>query len=183
MNITLMFAMMPTIKEYGFMKHTKQSLSYDNSSDAARFREQYRFAFSAVVIASVFVAPNGNALEQFFKLTLETSAFFSALYLIASAALVKYKEPGRLYVIFGINEGFRMWAYDWSVHVFAAALLLFISLLITGILESLLGVKFGEIGLYMSVVLSAAIIGLMILLIQKFITSRNPRKKKYIPSI
>lgn len=155
----------------------KTKLTYEKISDGARFREQYRFAFSAVIIATVFVVPSGNALEVFLKGTLGFSALFAALFLIASAARVKYSEPGRLYEIFYVGERFRMWTYDWSLHVFAAAFLFFIGLITTGLIQKILGFQF-EVGLSWAVVFGITFAaGLVILLITSRMTAKKSKKK------
>lgn len=154
----------------------KYKLAYERISDGARFREQYRFVFSAAVIATVFIMPNSNSLEIFLKATLGFSAFFAALYLIASAARVKYAEPGRLYEIFYVGEHFRMWAYDWSIHVFAVALLFFIGLVVTGLIGTVPGVDLDELWSWVVFIGVTLVTGLIILLITQKVTSRKPKK-------
>lgn len=39
-----------------------QKLGYENTDDNAKFREQYRFAFSVAIIATCFVIPDQNIL-------------------------------------------------------------------------------------------------------------------------
>ena len=152
-------------------------LSYEKISDGAKFREQYRFAFSAAVIATVVAVPSGSALEIFLKGTLGFSAFFAALFLIASAARVKYNEPGQLYEVFYVGERFRMWAYDWSLHVFAAAFIFFIALIITGSIDMIPGVQLGPIWSWVVVVAVMLIIGVMILLITNKMMAKKSKKK------
>lgn len=155
----------------------KSKLAYEKISEGARFREQYRFAFSAVIIATVFVVPSGNALELFLKVTLGFSALFAAFFLIASAARVKYREPGRLYEVFYISERFRMWAYDWSLHVFAAAFLFFIGLIVTGLIEKILGFQFDGGWSWFVVLGMTLAAGLVILLITNKMTAKKSKKK------
>ncbi|HEY1085235.1 MAG TPA: hypothetical protein VGE34_00730 [Candidatus Saccharimonadales bacterium] len=159
----------------------KSKLAYEKISDGARFREQYRFAFSAAIIATVFVAPSGNALEVFLKGALGFSALFAALFLITSAAKVKYNEPGRLYAVFYAGERFRMWAFDWSVHVFAVALLIFIGIITAGLVDNIPGVELGDTGILVVLVISMLVVGITILLATNKITSK--KSKKPLPKI
>lgn len=155
----------------------KSKLAYEKISDGARFREQYRFVFSAAVIATVFVVPSGNALELFLKGTLGFSAFFAALFLIASAARVKYSEPGRLYEVFYLGEHFRMWVYDWSLHVFAAAFLFFLGIVIAGLVDMIPGIQLKGIWSWVSVVSAMLVVGLITLLTTNKMMSKTPKKK------
>ncbi len=155
----------------------KSELAYEKISDGARFREQYRFAFSVTVIATVFVVPTSNELESFLKLGLGISAFFAALFLICSAARVKYSEPGRLYEVFYVNERFRMWAYDQSLHVFAAAVLFFVGLIITGLIDRIPGVELSGVWSWIVLVCATFIIGLVILLVTNTLMAKKSKKK------
>ena len=96
---------------------------------------------------------------------------------------MKYTEPGRLYEVFYIGDRFRMWAYDWSLHVFAVALLGLMSLFITGAVDSLPGVTLGEIGpwIVFSCSMLAVIIG--VLFITKLLQSKQPKKENVLPKI
>lgn len=155
----------------------KAKLAYEKISDGARFREQYRFTFSAVIIATVFVVSSDNTLEVFLRVTLGFSAFFAALFLIASAARVKYNEPGRLYEVFYMGERFRMWAYDWSIHVFAAAFLFFIGSIITGLIDKIPGVQLGVVWSWVVLVGVTLIVGLIILIVTNMLISKKSKKK------
>lgn len=164
-------------------KKSRSRLAYENTSNDTKFREQYRFAFSVAVVATVFIVPNENALEQFLKLALGFSAFFAALYLITSAARVKYKEPGRMYEVFYVGERFRMWTFDWSVNVFAAAFLYFIGLFITGLINIIFNVNLGPVLSWVMPLVLTLIVGLIILLITHMITSRTSVKIKSLPKL
>lgn len=159
------------------MSKENKDLAYDKLADDAKFREQYRFAFSAAIVATVFVIPNDNPIEAFLKTAVGFSAVFAAIYLIASAARVKYNEPGRLYEIFYIGERFRMWAYDWSLHVFAAAFLFFIGLIVTGLISKVPGVQLEGAWLWIVFVGVTFIIGVIILLITNKMMTKKSKKK------
>lgn len=162
----------------------KNTLAYDRSNDNAKFREQYRFAFSIAVITTAFVMPDENVIEQLLKVMLYISALLAALYLITSAARVKYNKPGRLYQIFYAGERFRMRLFDWSIDVFGAAFLYFIASLVTNQINTIYRLDVKSISFWIMFVAIMLIIGLLILLITYLVTKRAPsQSKKDLPKI
>jgi len=160
----------------------KTPLAYEKSSDSAYFRENYRFIFSVAVIATVFIVPTDNALYLFLKAVLGFSAAFAALYLIATAALVKYNEPSRMYVIFYVSERFRMSMFDWSIDFFGAAFLYFIGLMITGAIEIIFEVKLGTVWSW-AVLIGAIVAVIATLLVFERHVSPKIAKKQNLPRI
>jgi len=140
---------------------------YDHLTENARFREQYRFVFSATIIATYFVSPSGNALELLLKVILGVATFFAALYLICTAATVKYRSSRWMYEVFYVSERLRIRMYDVAIDVFAAGLLYFLSLLGVGLFEKTFQIKLGEIGDWISVVVGVLVIGLVVSLFTK----------------
>ena len=122
----------------------KEKLAYSKLLEGARFREQFRLAFAGVIVATFFVVPDLDVLANFLKLFLGISALLSAIYLIVSAARVKYKEPGHVYQALYVTERFRMRMFDWSVDVFGFAFLCFISLFAIGGLQEIFNIRFDE---------------------------------------
>jgi hypothetical protein len=160
--------------------------SYNKTSDAAKFREQYRFAFSIAIVATVFIIPSENVFGQFLQLTLGFSAFPAALYIIASAARVKYNEPGRIYQVLYIGERFRMRLFDWSIDVFGASLLFFIASLITNQINTVFRLEPGSILFWVLLILIMFILGIFILLISIIsnkIKKKGNHPKKDLPKV
>ena len=159
-----------------------KKLAYDKLSDAAKFREQYRFTFSVAIIATCFVIPNENVLWQYLSYTVRASAFLSACYLVMSAAQLKYREPGRVYEVFRINEGLRMRAFDWSVHVFAAAFLFFLGILLTGLTYSLFDTEAQGWVSWLIVAIYSLCLGICFILVEHILQRRN-KKNRVLPRI
>lgn len=155
---------------------------YENTSTYAQFRESYRHIFSVAVVATVFVVPMDNALMVFLKSVLGFSAIFAALYLILSAARVKYDEPARLYQVFRPSERFRMRMFDLSVDFFGFAFLLFIGLLIAGMIDSIPGVELGVVWTWI-VVIAVMIFFIGTLLIFEYRSRSRMSTKGRIPEI
>lgn len=155
----------------------RTDLAYEKESNTAQFRENYRFIFSIAIIATVFVIPSSTALVLFAKIAIDLSAFFAALYLISSAARVKYFETGRIYEIFDVSERFRMKMFDWSIDIFGAAFLYFVGLVTTGAIESIPGVNLGRMEPW--VVASVIILVIVaILVVRHYWPPSEDRKKK-----
>lgn len=165
-------------------RHNKKvKPAYDETHEAAKFREQYRFTFSIAIVATVFIIPSENVFGQFLQLALGFSAFLAALYLIASAARVKYNEPGRMYQILYVSERFRMRLFDWSIDIFGAALLYFISSLITNQINTVFRLELGSILFWVLLIGVMLVSGLLILLISNKIGKKDLYPKKYLPKI
>lgn len=159
----------------------KEKLAYDELSEEGKFREQFRFAFAGVIIATIFVVPDLGLLTSFFKLFLGISAFLSALFLIMSAVRVKYVEPGHMYQVLYITERFRMRIFDWSTDVFGFVFLCFISMITTGLLEKIFNKKFNELYTWI-VVIGILILEMAIATILSHVTKSRESKKK-LPEI
>ena len=158
-------------------------LSYESTDDNAKFRESYRFVFSAAIVATYFVVPDKNILWQCLGYVVGTSAFFSASYLIMSAAKLKYRDTGRMYEIFSVNESLRMRAFDWSIHVFGAALLFFPAILLAGLTFNLLGVEMHGWAPWLVVIIYALISGASIILVEHLFSRRKIKSSKELPRI
>lgn len=165
------------------MKSSKDNLAYKKLSDDAKFREQFRFVFSGAVIATVFVVPNDNIFELLLKTALGFSAFFAALYLIATAGNVKYKEPGVMYQMLYIGERFRMRMYDFSVDTFAVAFLYFLGLLTVGLIQSVGNVELAPVWQWTILISAMLIIAVVVLLISMAFKSREIASKKKLPPV
>jgi len=159
----------------------EEKLAYDESPEEGRFREQFRLAFAGLIIATVFVVPDLGLLTNFLKLFLGISAFLSALFLIMSAARVKYVEPGYMYVALYVTERSRMRMFDWSVDVFGFAFFSFISLVVTGFIEKIFNIKFSEFWAWI-VVIGILLIEMVVVAILSHIAKSRESKKK-IPEI
>jgi len=158
---------------YAMSKNTE--LVYDDISESAKFREQYRFIFSAAIVATVFVIPNDNIAEQALKVVLGFSAFFSALYLIASAACVKYYEPKVMY-IFDVYERLRMRMYDFSVDVVGFALIFFVGIVATTFINFFVGLRVGSVLWWIICVVIMFVVAVAILLVNHTVNSKKPKK-------
>ncbi len=176
-----MLAMEHAFKENKAMDD--QKLSYENTEDNAKFREQYRFAFSVAIIATCFVIPDENILWQYLGYAVGASAFFSACYLIMSAAQLKYREPGRMYEVFRISENLRMRAFDWSIHVFGAAFLFFIGILLTGLTLNLTGIEVEGWASWLIVVTYTFCLGIYLILMEYILSRRKNKNSKNLPRI
>ena len=155
----------------------KEKLAYEKLSSAARFREQLRLTFAGVIVATAFVAPDNNVLFLFLKVALSVSAVFAALFLIASAARVKYTDPGRIYEAFYAGERFRMSMFDWSVNIFGFAILFFVGLLLTGAFEKMFNIELGGVWTWLAVFVATIIIGVVIILLGRFVGRYQSKKK------
>ena len=155
----------------------RERLAYTESSDEAKFREQFRFAFAGVIIATFFVIPTIDSLMNFLKIFLGLSAILSAIFLVISAARVKYKEPGYMYQALYVTERFRMRMFDWSIDIFGFAFLYFISLLATGLLEKALSVQFSELWTWVTVIGILLIEILIVSIMSRLAKSQESTKK------
>lgn len=165
------------------MEKDEKNLAYRKLSNDGKFREQYRFVFSAAVVATVFIVPNGNVFETLLKTVLSFSAFFAALYLIATAANVKYREPGVMYQMLYVGERFRMRMYDFSVDTFAAAFLIFLGLVSVGMIQSATGVELEAVWQWSILIGVMLVLAVAILFISRAIKKRELKIKKKLPLI
>jgi len=142
-------------------------LLYDKLSAGAHFREQYRFVFSATIIATFFIVPTGNVLDVFLKLVLGFAMVFATLYLIYTAASIKYHGSKWIYDIFYVSERVRMKTYDVAVDCFAVGLLLFISLLAVGMGMDILNIELGKVSLWVAIALVMLVLAFTIGMINR----------------
>ena len=149
---------------------------YDRLSDGARFREQYRLVFAATIIATFFIVPSENVLDIFLKWVIGFAMFFAALYLIFTAASVKYYGSRWMYDIFYVSERIRMKTYDRAVDCFAVGFLLFVSLLIVGFGRDMLSIKLGEVALYVAVAAVMLVLGITISLVSNKFENVDTKK-------
>lgn len=156
---------------------SKEDLAYNKSSEKGRFREQFRLAFAGVIIATFFAVPDIGILTNFLKFFLGVSVLLSALFLIVSAARVKYTEPGHMYQSLYVTERFRRRMFDWSVDVFGFAFLYFMSLLITGVIEKIFNIKFDEFWIW-AIVISILVVEMVIIAILSNMAKSRESKKK-----
>lgn len=160
-----------------------QKLGYENTDDNAKFREQYRFAFSVAIIATCFVIPDQNILWQYLGYVVGASALFSACYLVMSASKLKYREPGRIYEVFRISESLRMRAFDWSIHVFGAAFLFFLGILLTGLTFNLTGAEAESRVSWLIVIIYTFCLGICLILMEHILSRRKNKNSKDLPRI
>ena len=161
----------------------KPERTYDVVSEGARLREQHRFTFSIAIVATVFVVPNNNALELFLKIVLSVSAFFASLYLITSAAQIKYKDAGYIYEVFPVYESFRMWTFDWSINIFGFSFLLFISLLLTGLIDKTPGVELGALGAWITTIITLLVVSSLVFIVSWRVELHRSKEKERLPEI
>lgn len=128
-------------------EHNKELL-YEELTEGARFREQYRFLFAATIVATFYVAPSGNPLETFLKVVLGIAMLLAALYLIGTAASVKYKDTRMAYQVFYASKKLRIKLFDWAVDSFAAGFLLFLAIIAVGTMQKVLNVRFTDLQAY-----------------------------------
>lgn len=164
-------------------RKNNSELAYSSISEAGKFREQFRFAFSGVVIATVFVVPSENVFELLLKGVLGFSAFFAFMYLIVSAANIKYREPGVMYQMLYVGERFRMRMYDFSVDTFAVAFLYLLGLVSVGIFQSISGVKLAPLWQWSILIVVMLALAVTILFISMAIKKRELATKKKLPLI
>jgi hypothetical protein len=155
-----------------------ESRLYDRLSSSAHFREQYRFVFSATIIATFFIVPTGNILDIFLKWVLGFAMFFAAFYIVCTAASIKYNNPRWMYDIFYISERVRMKSYDIAVDCFAIGLLYFISLIIIGSGMDLLNIRLGDVALWITIAIVMLVLGIVIGLINYSIKKRETKNGK-----
>lgn len=165
------------------MSTQQKDLTYKKLTDDGRFREQYRFIFSAAVIATVFIVPNSNVFETILKVALGFSAFFSALYLIATAANVKYNEPGVMYQMLYAGEKFRMRMYDFSVDTFAVAFLYILGLTGVGLIQLMSGVELTPAWQWIILVVIMLIIAILTFLTSNLLKIKEQKNKGELPII
>ncbi len=154
----------------------KKNKKPKDSPDETRFSEQYRFVFSATIIATFYVAPSGNALEAFLKWILGFAMSAAALYIVCTAATMKYHNARWMYEVFYVSERIRKWAYDIAVDIFAAGFLFFIGILVTGLAENLLNVRFNSLVMWIVLFISTLAIGLGIGFISKLLKDIDERQ-------
>lgn len=159
-----------------------KKLQYDELPNGPEFREQFRFLFSAAIIATVFVVPDNNELLSYLKFALSVSAIFAGLYLVLTAATVKYSEPRWLYQIIYTSERFRMRMYDYSVNILAIAFLYFLSILTLGTLNHF-GVKLEDTSMYVFILTCMFIIGILFLVPGLYFEGKTHKAKKKIPRV
>lgn len=138
---------------------TSKELSYDDVTEGARFREQYRFVFAATIVATFYAFPSNNVLEGYVKWVLGFAMFFAALYLICTAASVKYNDRQSMYIVFYVSNRVRMNTFDWAVDCFAIGLLGFLSLAAVGFVQTTFNVHFSNNIVILLVVACMLIIG------------------------
>lgn len=109
---------------------------YDEVSEGARFREQYRLVFAATIVATFYVAPSSTVIDGYVKLVLGFAMFFAALYLICTAAAVKYQDRKFMYIVFYASNRVRMKSFDWAVDCFAVGFLGFLTLAAIGFVQT-----------------------------------------------
>lgn len=165
------------------MKSSKKHLSYAKLSESAKFREQFRFVFAGAVIATVFIVPNGNIFEILLKIALGFSALFAALYLIATAANVKYKEPGVMYEMLYVGERFRMRMYDFSVDTFAAAFLIFLGLMSVALIQAASGIELNPVWQWIILISTMLILGVITLFVSRSVRKRELKGGKELPLV
>lgn len=161
----------------------KANLSYDEMDEAVRFREQHRFVFSIAIVATYFVVPDSSILWRCLGYTVGFSAFFSALYLIMSAAQLKYRDPGRMYEVFVVSESLRTRAFDWSVHVFAVAVLFFFGILFAGATFNIFGSPSHEWISWLVVGMYMLLMGISLILLETISHRQKDKKSKPVPRI
>ena len=89
--------------------------------------EERRAVFSVAVVASFLaIITFGKTDWVLLELLVGGSAMLSSIYLIMSAAQLKYRDSKNIYETIPVNERFRKWMYDWSIDIFGAGLLLII---------------------------------------------------------
>lgn len=159
-------------------KRTDKEKAYLNLSQEAQYREQFRVAIEAAIIATVFVIPTSNILMVYLKWVVGFSAFFAGLYLIFTASTLKYSNPRELYVVFKVSERVRMKVYDWSIDVYAAGFLFFIAIVITGIAQNLLNENFSNVKVSIFVALTTLGLGIIFLLANLYSQKMFSKKKK-----
>ncbi len=164
-------------------RRNNSELAYDSISEAGKFREQFRFVFSGVVIATVFVVPSDSVFELLLKGVLGFSAFFAAIYLIASAANIKYREPGIMYQMLYVGERFRMRMYDFSVDTFAVAFLYLLGLVGVGLSQSISGVEFAPLWQWSILIFVMFALAVTILFTSIALKKRELATKKKLPLI
>jgi len=140
----------------------KESRLYDRLPLGAHSRENYRFIFSATIIATFFIIPAENVLDIFLKWVLGFAMFFAATYLVFTAASIKYRDPRWMYGVLYISERVRMKTYDIAVDCFAVGLLLFISLLVVGIGLDVTNIELGEEALWVATAVVMLVLALVV---------------------
>lgn len=150
--------------------------AYLNLGEEARFREQLRIGIEIAIIATIFVIPTGNVLMVYLKWVVGFSALFASLYLVFTAATLKYSDPRELYNVFRISERVRMKAYDLSIDVYAIGLLFFLAILITGIVQKVFTVKFDDAKASIFVALTSLLVGIIFLIINVLLQKYSKKK-------
>lgn len=90
-------------------------------------QEDRRFVISGAIIASFLaimaLGDNMPVMLTALYFFLGVSALLSAIYLITTAAILKYHDPGMLYQVVTVDEKFRKRMYDWSIDIFGLYLI------------------------------------------------------------
>jgi hypothetical protein len=86
--------------------------------------EDRRLVIAVAIIASFLtIIAMGDKIPYWWGIMpffLGLAALSSTIYIIATAANLKYYEPGRIYEVITVNEKFRRKMYDWAIHAFGA---------------------------------------------------------------
>lgn len=88
-----------------------------------------------------------------------------------------------MYVIFKVSESLRMRAYDWSIHVFAVAILLLVSMFFTVQILSLLGASIEGWMFWGMLAFIATCIGAGLVLVEYLTISRKSQKDTPLPHV
>lgn len=97
---------------------------YKKTSSTELFREQQRQVFAVTIIATVLAAKSYGLFEikffgEMFRTILSSSALLAFMYLLLTAAALKYSDPHWLYQHLYLSHKLRKLFYDTSVHIFA----------------------------------------------------------------
>ncbi len=117
---------MDLIKKLKILKEPlpKFNPAYEDLTERERFREQIRITFSAAIVATFLATLALNADWIFFiKLILGSSALFAGIFLLLTAASLKYYNPRWIYDIFYASEKIRLISYDMAIDSFGIFLI------------------------------------------------------------
>lgn len=99
-------------------------------SEESKFKEQVRYIFAGTVIASFLSLQSIITSDRYLYWLLLFSTIFSALYLLMSAASLRYfGDGGDNFLFFG--EKLRMATYDVAINIYGTGLIFGSSLVIT----------------------------------------------------
>lgn len=85
--------------------------------------------------------------------------------------------------MFRISESLRMRAFDWSIHVFGAAFLFFLGILLTGLTFNLTGAEAESRVSWLIVIIYTFCLGICLILMEHILSRRKNKNSKDLPRI